>query len=45
MVGGAPLNEEFFTAIGTDDYCRDDAGAVETAKEHVLCKHNRTKVD
>ena len=33
MVGGAPLNEEFGTAIGADAYCRDAAVAVETAKE------------
>jgi len=33
MVGGAPLNEEFGTAIGADAYCRDAATAVETAKE------------
>jgi len=32
MVGGAPLNEEFGTAIGADAYCRDAAMAVETAK-------------
>jgi methanogenic corrinoid protein MtbC1 len=35
MVGGAPLNEEFGTAIGADAYCRDAATAVETAKELV----------
>jgi len=33
MVGGAPLNEEFGSAIGADAYCRDAATAVETAKE------------
>ena len=33
MVGGAPLNEEFGTAIGANAYCRDAAVAVETAKE------------
>jgi methylmalonyl-CoA mutase cobalamin-binding domain/chain len=32
LVGGAPLNEEFATAIGADAYCRDAATAVETAK-------------
>src|SRR4029078_4707380 len=32
LVGGAPLNEEFATAIGADAYCRDAAVAVETAK-------------
>jgi len=35
MVGGAPLNEEFGTAIGADAYCRDAATAVEVAKELV----------
>ena len=35
MVGGAPLNEEFGTAIGADAYCRDAAVAVETAKRLV----------
>lgn len=33
LVGGAPLNEEFSTAIGADAYCRDAAVAVETAKK------------
>ena len=32
LVGGAPLNEEFASAIGADAYCRDAAIAVETAK-------------
>jgi methylmalonyl-CoA mutase cobalamin-binding domain/chain len=31
LVGGAPLNEEFATAIGADAYCRDAASAVEIA--------------
>ena len=31
MVGGAPLNEEFATAVGADAYCRDAGVAVETA--------------
>ena len=35
LVGGAPLNEEFGTAIGADAYCRDAAVAVETAKHLV----------
>ncbi len=35
LVGGAPLNEEFGTAIGADAYCRDAAVAAETAKELV----------
>jgi 5-methyltetrahydrofolate--homocysteine methyltransferase len=38
MVGGAPLNEEFGTAIGADAYCRDAATAVEVAKRLVLEK-------
>ena len=33
LVGGAPLNEEFGTAVGADAYCRDAATAVEVAKE------------
>jgi len=32
LVGGAPLNEEFGTAVGADAYCRDAAVAAETAK-------------
>ncbi|MGH1465396.1 MAG: corrinoid protein [Cognatishimia sp.] len=40
LVGGAPLNEEFGTAIGADAYCRDAAVAVETAKEMMARKHN-----
>ena len=35
LVGGAPLNEEFGTAIGAYAYCRDAAVAVETAKQLV----------
>jgi methylmalonyl-CoA mutase cobalamin-binding domain/chain len=31
MVGGAPLNEDFASAIGADAYCRDAAVAAETA--------------
>ena len=30
-VGGAPLNEEFGTAVGADAYCRDAADAATTA--------------
>jgi methylmalonyl-CoA mutase cobalamin-binding domain/chain len=41
LVGGAPLNEEFATAIGADAYCRDAAVAVETAKEFMARKHNQ----
>jgi methylmalonyl-CoA mutase cobalamin-binding domain/chain len=32
LVGGAPLNEEFGTAVGADAYCRDAAIAAETAR-------------
>jgi methylmalonyl-CoA mutase cobalamin-binding domain/chain len=35
LVGGAPLNEEFATAVGADAYCRDAAVASETAKRLV----------
>ena len=35
LVGGAPLNEEFGTAVGADVYCRDAATAVEVAKKLV----------
>ena len=38
LVGGAPLNEEFGTAIGADAYCRDAAVAVETAKQLVAAR-------
>ena len=38
MVGGAPLNEEFGTAIGADAYCRDAAVAAETAKALVKAR-------
>ncbi len=38
LVGGAPLNEEFGTAIGADAYCRDAAVAAEIAKELVAKK-------
>jgi methanogenic corrinoid protein MtbC1 len=41
LVGGAPLNEEFGSAIGADAYCRDAAVAVETAKEFMAKKHNQ----
>ena len=40
LVGGAPLNEEFGTAIGADAYCKDAAVAVETAKAMMARKHN-----
>jgi len=38
LVGGAPLNEEFGTAIGADAYCRDAAVAADTAKRMVMEK-------
>ena len=41
LVGGAPLNEEFGKAIGSDAYCRDAAVAVETAKDFMARKHNQ----
>lgn len=41
IVGGAPLNEEFADAIGADNYCRDAAVAVETAKEIMVKRHNQ----
>ncbi len=36
LVGGAPLNEEFGTAVGADAYCRDAAVAADTAKQLIL---------
>ncbi|MBW3095767.1 corrinoid protein [Pseudohoeflea coraliihabitans] len=42
MVGGAPLNQEFGDAIGADAYCRDAAVAVETAKELMKRRHNKS---
>lgn len=41
LVGGAPLNEDFGSAIGADAYCRDAAQAVETAKQFMHRKHNQ----
>ncbi|MFY0614422.1 MAG: B12-binding domain-containing protein [Hyphomicrobiaceae bacterium] len=41
LVGGAPLNEDFAKAIGSDAYCRDAAVAVETAKDLMARKHNQ----
>ncbi len=38
LVGGAPLNEEFGTAVGADAYCRDAAVAADTAKELVSAR-------
>jgi methylmalonyl-CoA mutase cobalamin-binding domain/chain len=40
LVGGAPLNEEFGTAIGADAYCRDAAVAAETAKTLVAARRS-----
>jgi corrinoid protein of di/trimethylamine methyltransferase len=42
LVGGAPLNEEFGTAIGADAYCRDAAVAAEIATR--LVKERRAAV-
>lgn len=36
LVGGAPLNEEFGTAVGADAYCRDASVASDTAKQLIL---------
>ena len=41
LVGGAPLNEEFGSAVGADAYCRDAAVAAETAKELVQARRLR----
>ena len=38
LVGGAPLNEEFGSAVGADAYCRDAAIAAETAKSLVAAR-------
>ncbi len=38
LVGGAPLNEEFGSAIGADAYCRDAAVAAEQAKSLVTAR-------
>ena len=35
LVGGAPLNEEFGSAIGADAYCRDAAVASEAARSFI----------
>jgi 5-methyltetrahydrofolate--homocysteine methyltransferase len=40
LVGGAPLNEEFGSAIGADAYCRDAAVAAETAKTLVAARRS-----
>ena len=44
LVGGAPLNEEFGSAIGADAYCRDAAVAAETAKSLVQARRARVAV-
>ena len=44
LVGGAPLNEQFATAIGADAYCRDAAVAAETAQALVLARRAAAKV-
>jgi methylmalonyl-CoA mutase cobalamin-binding domain/chain len=41
LVGGAPLNEEFGTAVGADAYCRDAAVAAETARSLVDLRRAR----
>jgi methylmalonyl-CoA mutase cobalamin-binding domain/chain len=38
LVGGAPLNEEFGSAIGADGYCRDAAVAAEMARSFVQAR-------
>ena len=43
LVGGAPLNEQFATAVGADAYCRDASVAVETAQSFMARKHNRQR--
>src|SRR3954454_21180612 len=45
LVGGAPLNEEFGTAVGADAYCRDAAVAAETAKSLVKSRRDRLKAE
>ncbi len=40
LVGGAPLNEEFGTAVGADGYCRDAAVAAEMAKTLVAARRH-----
>ena len=41
LVGGAPLNEDFASAIGADAYCKDAAVAVDTAREFIQRRHNQ----
>ena len=42
LVGGAPLNEEFGTAVGADGYCRDAAQAADMAPR--LLKERRETI-
>jgi methanogenic corrinoid protein MtbC1 len=44
LVGGAPLNEQFATAVGADAYCRDASVAVETAQAFMAKKHNQLRM-
>jgi methanogenic corrinoid protein MtbC1 len=44
LVGGAPLNEQFATAVGADAYCRDASVAVETAQAFMARKHNQLRM-
>ena len=44
LVGGAPLNEEFGSAIGADAYCRDAAVAAETAKSLVQARRTAARI-
>jgi methanogenic corrinoid protein MtbC1 len=41
--GGAPLNEEFGSAVGADAYCRDAAVAAETATQLVQARRRRAE--
>jgi methylmalonyl-CoA mutase cobalamin-binding domain/chain len=43
MVGGAPLNEEFGTAVGADGYCRDAAQAAEMAPALIQQKRQQKR--
>jgi methylmalonyl-CoA mutase cobalamin-binding domain/chain len=43
LVGGAPLNEEFGSAVGADAYCRDAAVAAETATQLVQARRRRAE--
>ncbi|MGI8763821.1 MAG: corrinoid protein [Ilumatobacteraceae bacterium] len=41
LVGGAPLNEEFGSAVGADAYCRDAAVAAQIAKDLIQARRVR----